>query len=155
MYRLLFCCCLLFSLQVNAQGYIGKSKKKVEKALARYEAGTDFEQPVITLTDTSIVMVVKTKAGASTRFNYFFDAKGTCRAEQVIASCDSCYRKYLDAVLAQTAKYHWQKINENQYISSYREKRVLELPAEPTDYSYVILRTNWTKALYAMLPRPE
>lgn len=139
----------------NAQSFIGKKPDQVMKLLNKYEAGANFEKPVITRQDSTITMLVKGSGNIQTTFIYRFSgSSGKCITEQVKASCDSCYKKYLDDVLAQK-KYHWKKINENQYISSYSQKRMIELPVDPADFSYMILKTGWTKKLFSLLTNKE
>lgn len=142
---------LLFSSTCFAQTFINKSQQQVMRLLAKYETGAGFDKPVIEQHDSTISMLVKGSGGIQTLFTYRFDGQqGKCKVEEVKASCDSCYKKYLEQVLAQK-KYQWKKINENQYISSYAKKRLIELPAENNDFSYMILKTGWTKKLYRML----
>jgi hypothetical protein len=48
-------------------------------------------------------------------------------------------------------KYVWKKINENQYISKFEDKIMIELPTENKSNSITIIRTDWTKILYDIL----
>ncbi len=150
MLRFLIFLCLLLPLTGFSQSYINKSKKKVLTMLAKYDAGAGFEKPVIQQTDSTIRLLVNEPGGRETNFIYRFDKNGKCQSEETRASCDSCYKKYLQAALDRK-KYKWKKINENQYISSYSEKRMIEAPPEVNDYSFMILRTGWTKKLYHLL----
>lgn len=150
MLRLLIILCLLLPLKGLSQSYINKSKKQTLTRLAKYDAGAGFEKPVIVQTDSTVSMQVKGSGGLETNFIYRFDKNGKCLMEETRASCDSCYKKYLQAALDQK-KYRWKKINENQYISVYSKKRMIELPPEGNEYSFTILRTGWTKKLYDLL----
>ncbi|MCX6318228.1 MAG: hypothetical protein NTW29_13115 [Bacteroidetes bacterium] len=134
----------------QAQNFINKRASQVINMLNKYDAGPGYEKPVITTGDSIITMRVKGSGKIETVFIYLFDSEGRCKSEQIKASCDSCYKKYLDGVLAQK-KYQWKKINENQYISSFGKKRMIEMPAENNDFSYMILRTGWSKKLYQLL----
>ena len=64
-------------------------------------------------------------------------------------------RRYSDetvkAYLFDLKKFEWNKINENQYISKFEEKLMIELPAENYDHSFSILKVEWTKELYELL----
>lgn len=147
--------CIFVTGSSYAQTFIGKNPEKVMKMLNKYDAGSGFEKPVITRQDSSITMMVKGTGSIQTTFVYRFSrSSGKCISEQVKASCDSCYKKYLDDLLAQK-KYHWKKINENQYVSSYSHRRLIELPVDPADFSYLILETGWTKKMYNLLMNKE
>jgi hypothetical protein len=141
---------LLLPMACFSQSFINKSKPRALAMLAKYNAGPAFEKPVISQTDSTVSMLVKEPGGRNTTFIFRFDKKGKCQSEEIIASCDSCYKKYLQAALDQK-KYKWKKINENQYISSYSKKKMIELPPEKNDFSYTILRTEWSKKLYRLL----
>lgn len=100
--------------------------------------------------DSAFVIAYKDQSLQPVVFIYGFNKKGKCWSEKVIARCDSCFTKYLQGVLDQE-KYGWKKINENQYVSKYSYRLMLEFPPENKDFSYVILRTDWTKELYRTL----
>ena len=68
----------------------------------------------------------------------------------MITGCDSCIKKWLRATL-RIGKYGWKKINENQYISKYEYKMMIELPVNPGEHYYTILRMDWSKTLYGIL----
>ena len=133
-----------------SQNFIGKNKTQVKKNLQRQIVKHD--SITITLTDNNSVIVYSVKAGKESPadFVYGFDKSGKCRLEKIIAGCDSCYKKFLQTALGQK-KYEWKKINENQYISKYAARMMIELPAEIKDFSYIILKTEWTKKLYSIL----
>lgn len=151
MSKMLLLFLLLYCTTGYAQSFINKSRQQVLRQLEKYETGAGFEKPVISQHDSTVSMTVKGTGTIQTTFIYGFDSQsGKCKSELVKASCDSCYKKYLGAVLAQK-KYQWRKINENQYISSYSKKRMIELPAENNDFSYMILKTGWSKKLYRLL----
>lgn len=100
--------------------------------------------------DSTLVIAYKDQTVQPVVFIYTFNKKGRCWSEKIIAGCDSCFTKYLYGVLDQK-KYGWKKINENQYVSNYVDRMMLEFPPENKDFSYVILRTAWTKELYRLL----
>lgn len=151
MKKVLLIILLLTSGRLWSQQFIGLRPAQVLRKLENYGTPAGYEKPEISQNDSTVSMFVKGSNGISTRFIYRFDKQsGTCRSEQVQASCDSCFRKYLDGVLAQK-KYQWKKINENQYVSAYSKKRMIELPAETNDFSYKILKTGWSKKLYRLL----
>jgi hypothetical protein len=150
MWRYVILLLLLAPTTSFSQGFINKNKKQVIKMLEKYEAGAEFTTHEITETDSTVQLLIKDAAGKSTTFIYRFDKENRCHTEEIKASCDSCNKKYLQGVLDKK-KYHWRKINENQYISGYKDQLMIELPPESNDFSYMILRTSWTKQLYEML----
>ena len=70
--------------------------------------------------------------------------------EKVIVFCDSCLGKYLQPVLDRKG-YKWIKLNENQYVSEFERKLLLELPLGESDRSFIILRAGWTKKQYELM----
>jgi hypothetical protein len=145
---------IFFTKSVSAQGYIGNSYKEVHKKLKKYKPGNDSAQVTISDSAGFLRMAVRGTTFQPADFTYGFDDKGKCRSEKVIAYCDACYEKFLKAVL-DVKRFGWKKINENQYISSFKHRMMIELPVkEETAFFYLILRTNWTKETYAML-NPE
>lgn len=136
----------------RAQHFIGKSKKKVEQQLRRQIRQHDSLQ--ITLTDEGgqlryRIAPVRVQAAETV---YTFDKRGRCRSEKVTASCDSCFKKFLGHALAQK-KIGWEKINENQYISSYASRMLIELSPEENNYSYTIHRVDWSREQYALMQK--
>ena len=141
---------LIFPAICFSQKFIGKSKEQVKKQLQQQITKNDGSGITITDNDSGIFYSVKHDIDLTTEFYYTFDKAGKCQLEKVVAGCDSCFTKYLQATLAEK-KYGWKKINENQYISNYTSRMMIELPAESKELTYTILRTEWTKQLYAML----
>jgi hypothetical protein len=152
MIRLFIACCLLLPATCIAQGFIHKSKKQVLARLSRYNAGDGFENTATAQTDSTITLQVKEKnTGRETNFIYRFDKNGDCKSEEIKASCDTCFKKYLQDALA-IKKYKWKKINENQYVSSFSKKLLIELPYEgSTNFSFMVLQTQWSKKLYRLM----
>jgi len=151
MYRILLFV-LMLPASVCSQHFIGKNKTWVKKSLQKQINKT--QSVTITLTDNDSVLLYSIKAGKvlPADFIYGFSPSGKCRSEKVIASCDSCYNKFLDHVLAKKT-FAWKKINENQYVSKYGARRMIVLPQEKKDFSYTIIRTNWNQKSYALLTR--
>jgi hypothetical protein len=56
----------------------------------------------------------------------------------------------LKKVLGHT-KYEWKKLNENQYVSTYSARMLLEVQGENIPLYYSILRTQWTEEFYKMI----
>ena len=141
---------LLFPLAGLSQNFIGQTKDQVKKELQKQVVKNDSITITLTDNDTVLIYSIKDKKVLPVEFIYQFDAHGKCRSEKVVAGCAPCFNKYLQAVLARK-RYEWKKINENQYISKYSARMMIELPAENKDFSYKIIRTGWTKELYKLL----
>jgi len=141
---------LLLPVTAFSQHFIGKNKPWVKKYLQRQIKKNDSLH--ITLTDHDSMLVYSIKAGKvlPAEFVYGFSTSGICRSEKVIANCDSCFKKFLDIALAEK-KFEWKKINENQYVSKYSARRMIELSPDNQAFYYTILRTNWNRELYALL----
>jgi hypothetical protein len=145
---------ILFLLLLPAAGFsqnfIGRSKAQVKKILQKQILKNDSLD--ITLTDDDSVLHYSIKAGKTlpADFIYGFTKSGKCQSEKIIALCDSCFNKFLKHVLSQK-KYDWKKINENQYVSKYAARIMIELPPENTDFYYTILKTDWNKNMYKLL----
>ena len=133
-----------------SQNLIGKTKTQVKKKLQRQVTKNNNLSAVITDNDSLVVYSIKSKDAYPADFIYSFNKSGRCQSEKVITRCDSCFTRYLAATLAEK-KYGWKKINENQYVSGYTYRMMIELPAESKELFYTILRTEWTKELYDML----
>ena len=133
-----------------SQTYINKSRSAVKKELARYSLANNNLKTSLTETDSSIIYLVRDPRTLKADFIYGFDRSGKCNSEKTITYCDSCKEKYLRTALNRK-KYEWVKLNENQYVSKFSEKMMIELPMEDNDHSFIILRMDWTKILYDML----
>lgn len=141
---------LLLPVAGFSQNFIGQSKPAVIKRLQAEIRKNDSLQIILTDTGSTVHYSVKAGKVQPADFIYGFDENGKCQSEKIKASCDSCFKKYLQKALDQK-KYKWKKINENQYVSRYAKKMMIELPGEGNDFSFIILRTTWTKKLYALL----
>ena len=133
-----------------SQGFINKNRAQVKKELLRQKALTNGLNIQVIDTDTTIAYLIRDANHQPADFIYYFDPAGKCNQEKVIASCDSCYQKFLKNTL-EKKKYGWIHINGNQYASNFKSKRLLEEANDKSDHSYRILRTSWTKKLYKIL----
>ena len=133
-----------------SQTFINKSRKEIKKELAEYSVKNDNLETSLTETDSSISMLVTDPRTLRAKFIYSFDKSGKCISEKTIAWCDSCLGNYLEAALNRT-KYGWIRLNENQYISKFSEKMMLETPIDENDHSFLIFRMDWSKMIYDML----
>lgn len=141
---------LLISLPGFSQKYINEKKADIKKDLQQYVSDNKTLKATLSETDSSLVLTVPGEASQQADFIYFFDKEGKCRLQKTIAYCNTCIDKYLQDALKQD-KYKWRKINENQYISSFEEKLMIELPADGKEFSFMVIRTDWSKIIYDML----
>lgn len=133
-----------------AQKYFDKGKEHVKKDLQHYIAQNKTLNPVLTVTDSSLVLEIA-EADGPTRFIYSFDSEsGKCMAQRTEANCEACYKKYRDNLLDQKV-YKWVKLNENQYVSRYEDRLLVELAADEKDYTFTVFKTQWTKDFYELL----
>ncbi|MDZ4806965.1 MAG: hypothetical protein SGI96_01705 [Bacteroidota bacterium] len=145
---------ILFLLLLPATGFsqnfIGRSKAQVKKYLQRQIA--KYDSLTISLTDNDSALLYSIKAGETlpADFIYGFNKSRKCQSERIIAGCDSCFNKFLKKLLSEK-KYEWKKINENQYVSKYAARRMIELPPLNNNFSYTILKTDWNKDMYKLL----
>lgn len=150
MVRTILLAIILLPLPVFSQQLIGKDKAYVKKFLEQEKARHDSLDITITQNDSVMVYEIKPGKTKAATFSYRFDKDGRCHSEKVKASCSDCIQQYLQNALAQK-KYGWKKINENQYVSAYKHKLMIELSVNETDFSFYILRASWTKKLYKIL----
>ncbi len=144
---------LLFVLFIPAvafsQAFIDQTKKQVREHLESYQENKKYngQQADITETDSTITLSAGEPA---TLFIYSFDETGRCKSKKIIANCDSCYKTFLDEILAEK-NYNWKKLNENQYISDFDSKMMIELSFENGKSGFTILRIPWTKEVYKLV----
>src|SRR5688572_4598172 len=107
MIRIIILLLLASPLTAFSQHFIGKSRSQVKKELQKKIDKND--SLTITLHDNDSTVVFSYKAGKvqPVDFIYGFSKAGKCWSEKVLAGCDSCYKKYLAAVLAEK-KYEWK-----------------------------------------------
>jgi len=148
---IIFILLLFFPATVYSQQYFDKSKSEVKKELEAYLLDNKAINPALTETDSTLVLMVNDPVAQTARFIYGFDrATGQCNYQRTEAGCNSCYKNYLNNLLGQKS-YDWKKINENQYVSKFADRLLLELPVEAKDYSFALFKTQWTKELYDLL----
>jgi hypothetical protein len=142
---------LLLPVTGFSQAFIGKNKAEVKNELQNQKKGSDSLSISISDKDSALILTQKKGGNSATDFVYGFDKSGICQSEKVISyGCDSCFYKLLKKVLDQT-KYEWKKLNENQYVSKYAAKMMLEVQGENIPLSYSILRTQWNEEFYKMI----
>ncbi len=151
MRRIIFIFLLQLPVAAFSQKYFDLPKSEVKKELEKYVLDNKTINPVLSETESTLVLAVNDPAAQPASFIYGFDKiTGKCNSRKTVAACDSCYKKYLDNLLAQK-NYQWKKINENQYVSKFADRLLLELRVDDNDYTFTLLKTEWTKELYDIL----
>jgi hypothetical protein len=123
---------LLFTPSASSsQQLIDQSKAKVKKELKKYVAANNNDTLSVRLaeTDSSLLVSVTGPTVSPVSFYYSFDRTGKCISQETKASCESCLEKFLSQAL-ERKEYKWRKINENQYVSRFSKRLLLEIPAE-------------------------
>ncbi len=129
---------------VFAQVNINKTKSQV------IESAKKEKKHILEETDSTLHLKQDNSESDPVNFFYHFTKEGKCDSEQIITGAEKVFTNYLDKVLA-VKKYHWKKINENQYISDFASAMIVEIPPENKEWSFTLLRVEWTKQLYDML----
>ena len=139
---------LLVSTGSFAQEYIGDTRAEVKKKLRQTIKKNKPLQLLETDSTLELVSTDKTRQGVDRSFD--FDKAAVCRSEKIISGCEPCLQLQLNTVLS-IKKYGWRKVNENQYVSVYDKFLMLELAPGKNNFSFTILKTNWTRELYRLL----
>lgn len=143
--------CLSATLAVSGQRFINRGYDKVLAGLKKYNPGNDSTIIHFSNSEKNIKMEVAGKGSQPVTFEYTFDSNKKCISEKVTAYCDSCYKKYLNELLSKK-KFGWKRLNENQYISSYKWELMIELPVrEEKSLFYDLLKVDWNRETYSML----
>ncbi|MBL7725589.1 MAG: hypothetical protein JNK27_15680 [Chitinophagaceae bacterium] len=141
---------LLLISPVYSQGYINLKRTEVISTLKKKFQPAGNNQATISLLKDTVKVIPADNRANEPVYIYLFDESGRCKSETIMTRCDSCLTGLLQAALAQK-KYEWKKINENQYISKFEDKLMIELPPENPNHSFSFLRVEWTRKLYDLL----
>jgi len=150
MIRIFLFMAVLIPVTVFSQDYINRTRKQVKKELVNIKPAGKGVSAHLSETDSSLVLTVKGPGNAAADFIYEFGKSDTCILEKVVAGCKECFTRYLDEALAKSA-YNWKKLNENQYISGFEARRMLELPVDEQSFTFRIFRLDWTREMYDLL----
>lgn len=149
MYKLTFLLAVLLCLgEAQAQWSINTSKRTVRQQLRSHCRQYNIPYSSIREQPYSMELQVRDTAFYETSFFYDFDKKGRCYRERKVTTCDSCYRKYRNDLLAKE-KYEWTPLNDTVYVSRYAKNRRLEL--HPASHTVEFFKVRWTKNEYAQL----
>jgi len=76
---------------------------------------------------------------------YEFNESGNQIKYSIIASCDSCFQKYLTKELNNNT-FKWKKINDSTYLSKYSLRRYLKI--HESKFSYDIVHHDLSRTEY-------
>lgn len=108
-----------------AQGYIDQTKEKARKKLEKSRAHNAGVNILIEETDSTLSYLVRDKAVQNLDILLFFDNKNRCYKERKVLTCDSCYQKFLNNMLADKY-YRWTKINDSTYYARFPYRIILD-----------------------------
>ncbi|NDF98112.1 MAG: hypothetical protein EB101_04130 [Chitinophagia bacterium] len=144
--RLIYFCWLvaglLFVSGVTAQDYVGLTEKAVQLRLKKE-----------TRDRSHVLGAVKTYIGSRSRtvdLQLNCDSTGLCYAEQYLCKDESSALQWQSKILAKK-EYGWQKLNENQHVSSMDRQLLLESYRSEQFWIVQVLRTNWSPLQYQLL----
>ena len=141
---------IIFPLLAYSQININKTKAEIKKEIAKFKKSTPAFSVTVSETDSTLTTIKKAANKNKEEALLEFDKTGKCRSELRIFNCDQCFKKELETLLG-LEKYKWEKLKENQYISKFEEKLLIELPTENKTNTIRIIRTDWNKVLYDIM----
>lgn len=141
---------LIFPILAYSQININKTKAEVKKEIAQFKK-SNTSYTVSTSETDSTFTIIKTDADKNQeKILLEFDRDGRCQSQLHTFNCDQCYKQQLEELLG-IELYKWEKLNENQYISKFEARLMIELPTENKKNTINIIRTDWSKVIYDML----
>jgi hypothetical protein len=148
MFRYSLLLLMLFPLSSLAQDKLEKTKAALKEELTITAGKTGM---VLVETDSTLVFSSQDKKALdATVFIYGFDSAGICNTEKFITDCRTCFEKQLHLLIDQPS-YQWKKINENQYVSRFEDRLLLEVAPDADQYFFTLFRAVWTKEFYDIL----
>ncbi len=142
--------CLLTTQSAISQGYLGLTRKQVQKGFEKYISKNDYEQSKVVQTDTSIILFIRDSTIKPMDFSCYFGESRVCLKEISIADCDTCLRKNMDTALGKE-KYGWKKIGIDSYVSKYGKKIKMHLFKTDKDFRLVAEKVRWNRKEYGDL----
>jgi hypothetical protein len=134
--------CLCISVVASACNfYHFYTKKEVIKNAKKRERKK--KGSVIIEDDNSLVKILTRDSSYQKVDEVFeFNDNGTQHKYTIIASCDSCFQKFLSTTISSHI-YKWKKLNDTTYISKYSLKRFLNI--HPSTHSYDMVEHNQSR----------
>jgi hypothetical protein len=150
MTRLLSLLMLLAPLLTYGQNYINLNKYDIKKIFNQTSEKKKIIKYKFANNKNNLIVTEGGSKKCQVKYEFSFDSVGKCNKEKIIFFCDTCMQHKLNPILG-FQQYQWRKINENQYISRYEDRLMIELSPEKNVPSFSILRMDWTRILYDIL----
>lgn len=143
---------LLLSLPAISYGqhFINYYEAAIADSLKAKKENPKGIKTKLTKTKDELIYTIKGPGKEKTEFIYSFDSLGKCEKEKIISNCDTCVFSKLQRIL-NIELYKWKKINENQYVSRFEDRLMIELSVNKQEHSFYIHRMKWTQLLYDIL----
>ena len=133
-----------------SQVFINNTKKEIkEKVVANY-IGKETINPEFSETDSTLEVKISGKNVIDADYTYKFDLSGKCISQKTITRCDSCHQALLQSVL-DLKKYKWRKLNQNQYVSKFSKKVLLEIQELDQTFWFMIFKIKLRRKMYRSL----
>lgn len=146
---LLFIFSLLFFTKTSfSQDYLKYDKANAKKYLHKYTV-KEKVQTKMEETDTTLSFFVRDTSKQNLDFLLHYNESGICDKEELILSCDSCFKKILTETLS-VKRFKWTKVNDNCYFSKYSKRLVLTIQND-IPFSFRIERNKISKQEFEQL----
>jgi len=129
----------------HAQGYINSTKSASKKVFVKYMDKQKY-QATINETDSSLTFLLRDPKVQNLDIFLHFDDRGKCEWEVQSLSCDSCYQKYLNNILA-SDYYRWTQVDTNTYFAK-SHKRLILTTGLDKPFSFMTRRSTLTNNDY-------
>ena len=127
------------------QGYINSTKSASKKLFVKYMDKQKYHA-TFNETDSSLTFLLRDPKVQNLDIVLYFDNRGKCDKEIQTLSCDSCYHKYLNNILA-SDYYHWTQVDTNTYFAK-SHKRLILTTGLDKPFSFMTRRSTLTNNDY-------
>jgi hypothetical protein len=133
-----------------SQCLINKSKEEIKLLLSSDAKAQNNVSLAVKEKDSTVIFTLKSKGSTPTKYQCDFESGGKCIVQKITAGCDSCIQEKLNTILSDK-EHQWKKLNENQFISGFESKMMIELSVKKTDHSFTIRKIDWSLPFYKIL----
>lgn len=133
-----------------SQNYINRDKAYAKKWFSKYVEKNNVKT-IIHENDSSLQFLIRDSTIQNLDFILKFDKNGKCESEQYILTCDSCYRKFLNATLKNPFS-RWTQIDSNTYLARFPYRVILTAKLENM-YSFLMERSKMEGKIYRKMVR--
>ena len=136
---------IVLTITGYAQNYINSTKSASKKVFVKYMDRQKY-QATINETDSSLTFLLRDPKVQNLDIFLHFDDQGKCDREVQTLSCDSCYHKYLNNILA-SDYYRWTQVDTNTYFAK-SHKRLILTTGLDKPFSFMTRRSTLTNNDY-------